>query len=280
MSSNQTVLGLIEEKYQEIFSAEKKVADYILKNPQNAVNSNVSELAQKSGVSDATIIRFCKHIGFQGYYQMRIRLSADLGRHSATQALTEAKEPDPVSDVFQRFANNIVRIGRNISVKDMEYCIDLLKSANCVHLIAVGNTSPHAMYMGFRLERLGIVATYNMLPEYMMNHINLAKENDLVIALSESGSSKQIVQILEFAKGKGLKSIVITGYRHSPVSRYADCLLLTKVGGEAFDYIKEYSHLNCMAVIDAILDCLENYSETDLKNQASQPELIFSEYKM
>ncbi|RDY27495.1 MurR/RpiR family transcriptional regulator, partial [Lachnotalea glycerini] len=254
MNSELTVLELIKDNYQEIFSAERKVADFILKNPENAVNSNVSELAQKSGVSDATIIRFCKHIGFQGYYQMRIQLSADLGRHSAANMLNEIDESDPVSSMFQRFANNLIEIGRNISVKEMEYCVGLINGADHVHLIAVGNTSPHAMYMGFRLERLGVHATYNMLPEYMMNHINLAKENDIIIALSESGSSKQIIQMLDFAKRKGLKNIVITGYRHSPVSKYADCLLLTKVAGEAFDYLKEYSHLNCIAVVDAVLE--------------------------
>lgn len=279
MNNEQTVLELIKKHYERIFSAEKKVAEFILKNPEKAVNSNVSELAQKSGVSDATVIRFCKHIGFQGYYQMRIKLSADLGRHSAAQEFTEADESDPISNIFQRFANNLLGIGRNINIKDMEYCVKLVNGANHIHLIAVGNTSPHAMYMGFRLERLGIRATYNMTSEYMMNHINLARENDVVIALSQSGSSKQIIQMLELTKEKGLKSIVITGYRHSPVSKYADCLLLTKVGGEAFDYIKEYSHLNCMAVIDAILECVEKSSKIDL-NPANRPEIIFSEYKV
>ena len=79
-SEGKTVVEMIREKYNQIFMAERKVADFVLENPERAVNANVSELANLSGVSDATVIRFCKRIGFQGHYQFRITLSRDLGR--------------------------------------------------------------------------------------------------------------------------------------------------------------------------------------------------------
>ena len=74
------VLDVIKEQYDLIFSAEKKVADFVLQNPQKAVECNVSELAKHSGVSDATIVRMCHHIGYTGYYQFRITLARDLGK--------------------------------------------------------------------------------------------------------------------------------------------------------------------------------------------------------
>ena len=76
-SEGKTVVEMIREKYNQIFMAERKVADFVLENPERAVNANVSELANLSGVSDATVIRFCKRIGFQGHYQFRITLSRD-----------------------------------------------------------------------------------------------------------------------------------------------------------------------------------------------------------
>ena len=72
INQTKTVIETINENYDQIFSAEKKVADFILSFPELAVNANVSELANYSNVSDATVIRFCKHIGYQGYYQLRI----------------------------------------------------------------------------------------------------------------------------------------------------------------------------------------------------------------
>lgn len=74
------VLENIKEQYDCIFSAEKKVADFILQNPQKAVESNVSELARLSGVSDAMVVRMCHHVGYTGYCQFRIALARDLGK--------------------------------------------------------------------------------------------------------------------------------------------------------------------------------------------------------
>lgn len=65
-TQGMAVLETIKQNYNNIFLAEKKVADFILDYPEKAVNANVSELANYSGVSDATVIRLCKHIGFQG----------------------------------------------------------------------------------------------------------------------------------------------------------------------------------------------------------------------
>ena len=74
------VLDVIKQKYGEIFAADKKVADCVLQNPQKTVDSTVSEIAQQSGVSDATVVRMCHHIGYTGYYQFRITLARDLGK--------------------------------------------------------------------------------------------------------------------------------------------------------------------------------------------------------
>ncbi|MBP3468664.1 MAG: MurR/RpiR family transcriptional regulator, partial [Lachnospiraceae bacterium] len=58
---DKEVLEVVRERYDDIFSAEKKVADFVLSNPQKVVDSNVSELAKQSGVSDATVVRMCHH---------------------------------------------------------------------------------------------------------------------------------------------------------------------------------------------------------------------------
>ena len=76
--TRREVLQVIKDEYENIFAAEKKVADYVLKHPGRTVELNVSELAKASGVSDATVVRMCHHIGYTGYYQFRITLSRAL----------------------------------------------------------------------------------------------------------------------------------------------------------------------------------------------------------
>lgn len=275
---DKTVVETIRAKYGEIFSAEKKVADFILQNPEKAVNANVSELANYSGVSDATVIRLCKHVGYSGYHQLRIKLSRDLGRNMLTDS---AQAHNTVNGLFMTFASRMIVVGRNLSETLMLECANLINNCGHAHVVAVGNTSPLSQYMGFRLGRLGVKCTYNSVPECFMNHVNLADQNDIVIAISQSGSSKQVVQALELAKEKGLKILAITSREYSPVSRLADYLLLSGDRKEetSFNYYKDYSHLMETAVIDALLHFVTN-EESIAANAADKPEIILSEYKL
>ena len=108
-SEGKTVVEMIREKYNQIFMAERKVADFVLENPERAVNANVSELANLSGVSDATVIRFCKRIGFQGHYQFRITLSRDWGELWGVLSERKRGEDQTAAGLFQSYARKNFR---------------------------------------------------------------------------------------------------------------------------------------------------------------------------
>lgn len=169
------VLEVIRSQYDNIFSAEKKVADFVLNHPDKTVNANVSELAKLSGVSDATVVRTCHHLGYKGYYQFRITLSRDLGK----QKKEVGKEENAIDKVFGNLSDTLLDIGRSISAETMNECVSMIKNAKVVHVLAVGNAANVAQYLGFRLGRLGIRSTYNVSPEYCINHINLADQEDI-----------------------------------------------------------------------------------------------------
>ena len=275
---NKEVISVICEKYEEIFSAERKVADFVLQNPHKAVECNVSELAKLSGVSDATIVRMCHHIGYTGYYQFRITLARDIGKKQYSDA-ESSKSIGAIDRFFQDYAENMIAIGRRIDSETMWNCVNLLKNCNMAHIIATGNTSTLSQYMGFRLGRLGVKSSFGVSPEYYMNHINLADSNDIVIAISKSGSSKPVILGMELAKDKGLKCIAITSHLQSPVSELSDYVLLSHGKDSSFNYYKDYAQTNMMATIDALLDFLTN-EEFIRSKQADKPELILSEYKV
>ena len=78
---NREVLSVMREQYKKLSLSERKIADFIVKNPYKTVDCNVAELAKLSGVSDATVVRMCHHIGYTGYYQFRITLARDMGKN-------------------------------------------------------------------------------------------------------------------------------------------------------------------------------------------------------
>lgn len=274
---DKSVIEIINEKYDKLFSAEKKVVNVVLKEPQSVVNMNVSALAKESKVSVATVVRMCNHLGYQGYYQFRITLARDLGRKQGSSS-EEIKGNDDIMGIFKEYANTILSIGKSLDENVMLQCVNLIKNCNQAHIMAMGNTAPLAQYMGFRLGRLGVKCTYNIAPEYFMNHVNLADEEDIIIAISQSGTSRSIVQGMELAIEKGLKSIAITGHRSSQVAELADYLLLSSGLEESFNFYKGYAHLNETAVIDALLELVTNQDRI-IKHNADKPEIILAENK-
>lgn len=275
---DKPVLDVIKDNYGKIFSAEKKVADYVLEHPQEAVDANVSELAKASGVSDATVVRMCHHLGYKGYYQFRLMLAKDVGRYEGEEIEELENTPNPVMKIFQKYVNSLTAVAESINEEDMKSCVNLIKSCKQAHILAVGNTTPLALYMGFRLGRLGVKCTNDISPEYFLNHVNLADKEDIIIAISQSGSSRQVIQGMELAKEKGLKMMAITGYRQSPISELADYVLISNGRKESFDYYKNYAHLKETALIDALLELLTNWKKIE-ETDADKPEVILSEYK-
>jgi RpiR family transcriptional regulator, carbohydrate utilization regulator len=275
--NEKTVMDVIKENYSKIYTAERKVASYVLAHPTEVIDINVAQLAQKSDVSDATVIRMCHHLGYKGYYQFRLSLARDAGRNTTADEVVQIQQ-NSIQLIFNNYAQKIVEIGESIDENALHNTIELIKKAGEVYIIGVGNTMPLVLYMGFRLGRLGIRCVYDVGPEYFLNHINLATKQDIVIAISHSGSSNQVIQGIELAKNKGIKVIAITASEQSPVYQMSDYSLLSAGCAESFNCYKSYAHLREMAVIDALLEMLTNW-ETIQQRGADIPEMILAEYK-
>ncbi|MEA4965542.1 MAG: MurR/RpiR family transcriptional regulator [Oscillospiraceae bacterium] len=281
MATNEverTVLDTITGMYDKISQAEKKIAEFILKNTDDAVNSNVSELANHSGVSDATVIRFCKHLGYDGYYQMRLCLSRDMGRNETSYDFCDVTGATS-HGLFKRIADSALAAAGTTDERVLKAVVDLILHCSMVHLVAAGNTSSLCMYFGPRLERLGIRCSYNSLPEQYLGHINLARENEIVLAISGSGTSRYVVKALELAGEKGMKTVAITEYQYSPVSRIADYLLLSASGNNSESPVSQTSRLGEMFILEVLYQMLE-YTLSNLDVQITEPEMLLSESKL
>ncbi len=154
MENTKNVIDVITAEYDNLFPTEKKVATYIKNNPQEVIMLNVSELAKKSGASEATVVRMCKHLGYQGYYQMRLILSRDVGR----KEIQNPNDPDAnlLKWVIEQHIHNlhslISKLDKNIFIE----CSQLLTKCRTAHIAAIGNTTPIALDLSFRLGRFGI----------------------------------------------------------------------------------------------------------------------------
>ena len=271
------VLENILDSYDILFSAEKKVANYIINNPQEVVELNVVELALKSNVSDATVIRFCKHIGYAGYHQFRIMLARTLAPQPKEEYNPQSAADNNTYDSSIKTIEQISKNHENAQIIDK--CVELIAGSGIVHVIAKGNTATLSQYFGFRLERIGIRAMYNDDPVYFINHINLAAPNDIVIGISKSGSTKSVINGIELAKEKNLPTIAITRSRQSHIANAVDYALISSGIKESLNYQKDYDHLNEIIIINVLLQKLLSSIKAENGN-AEQLEYILSEDKL
>ena len=139
--------------------------------------------------------------------------------------------------------------------------VDIIRKCSMVHLVAAGNTTSLCKDLGPRLERTGIRCTYSTLAEHYMSHINLGSSSEVVLAISGTGTSKYVVKALELAKQKGMKSIAVTAYQYSPVSRIADLLLLSTPQGKRDNSMFRISRLSEMMVLEVLARILESTME-------------------
>lgn len=278
--NNLSAIEKIQENYNKLSPTEKRLADYVLKNSQKAIEFTVKDLAEASNVSEAAVVRMCQHIGFKGYWPFRMSLAKEVDKHQKNAV--DAETESGLQSIFKRYSANMLNIADNIDVETVSKCVKLLRDCDQVHLIASGNTAPIVEHMGFRLGRLGVRNTFSGVADYYMNQINLAGENDIVFAVSQSGSTKSVLDGVTLARQKGLKIIAITAYKNSKLGELADYVLESKGDFSRFDFYKNYSHLCEMAVAEAVLDLLTADEKTKAIVQEKSTDMleIFTDMKL
>ena len=277
-----SVIENIKHNFEELFPAEKKTAQYILDHLEEVTLLNISQLAKKAHASEASIVRMAKHLGYNGFFQMRLLLSNDVAQKDSDMLnnaplLTSEK-------IFSACANRIRSLSSYISTNDLLCAAKLICEARICHIIGAGNTIPIASDLGFRLQRNGQSCMYSSLPEQYFNNIALGDSSDLVIAISRSGASTQVLKALSLAKKKEMKILVITADPNSQIMDFSDAILQINDTNEMHDQnVRADSHLLELAVNDALIYVIKNYPlfnfDDKLPTQINDVELLLSETK-
>ena len=249
------VLLRIKNVYPKLSKAEQRVAKYVLDNPNEVIPLSVAGLAEASGVSDATVIRTCKSLGFASYQDFKVTLAMDIV--TPIQAIHEEINPgDDTSTIIDKvFQGNLYALEytrSTINVEAMEKAATAIKSANRVLVMGLGNSHPIALDLQHKLMRLGISAQAHTDSHLQTIAAVNAKPDDIVFAISHSGSSSDIVDAAKIAKSKGATIISLTNIGSSPLSKVADITLFTASNETKYRIVALSSRIAQMAIIDSL----------------------------
>lgn len=239
----------------ELSKSEAVVADYVSNNPDEVINLSVSALADRCGVSEPTIIRACRNMGYSGYQALKVAL---IQGQNATIAYAgeEVTETDSMQDtitkVFGAAADAIALTRSNLKVSDMECAAEALLKAKRVYIFGVGGSAAVAADVQHKFSRLGLDATAYSDLNLQAIVAAYAGKDDVVFAISHSGSSKVVVDNTNIAKSNGATVISLSSTGKSPLTEIADISLFTDANETRYRIVALSSRIVELTIIDTL----------------------------
>lgn len=257
-------LERIREIYTGLNEAEKKVAKCILENPVEIIHYSITELAESSDVSEATVSRLCKKLRYKGYQQLKIHLAGAV-LEPMQNIHQEIKENDDMYIIMQKVLNsNIASLQKTAEINDsreLDKATDLIIKAGLIMFFGMGGSGSLAHDAYHKFVRTGISCTAHTDSHWQAMYASMAKPDDVIIAFSNSGSNKDMMESIEIAKKNKVKTILITGNGKSPIAKISDIVLVSY--GEESMFRSEAMESRMTALM--LVDCL--YVSTAMKMQ-------------
>jgi DNA-binding MurR/RpiR family transcriptional regulator len=225
------VYRLIAEKLPEMSRAQRKIAKYVLNNPEAVPFFTVGKLAKMAGVSEATVVRFATFLGFSGYPEWQQAMQESMKRQLTTvERLKISEEVYDSEDksIFEMFQEDIERI-KAMSVQiDMDsfyQAVQYITDAKRIFIIANRSAVSLGLFLEFYFDILFENAELIRNPHGISEKLFRLNKDDVVIGLSFARYTKSTIEAVAFAKDRGAKIIVITDHLLSPLVSYGDVTL-------------------------------------------------------
>ena len=262
-------LTRIRSRYPTLATSEARVADWVLQHPEKVMHLSMAQIAQACGVSDTTVLRFCRNTGFQGFTDLKLSIAQDLT--SPTQVIHDdiAEGDTPIMIAHKVFMSNVQALYDTLEVLDEDtlvQAIELLSNAKQILIIGVGTSEPIAKNAYNMFMRLGLNCRTQSDSYLQLMEVALLTQGDVLLAISQSGSSIDPILTLKQAKQNGVSTICITGNMQSPFTQHADVILLSVAREARAESIA--SRIAQSTIIDALYVIIAlNNMETAIRNE-------------
>lgn len=250
------ILSIIKDSYGELRPAERRVADVVLADVSFGVDASNAEIARRADVSEPTVTRFCRAIGCDGVRDFKLKLaqSVVVGRlYLAPGAPEPTTDGSPLwSVVFGEARNALAAVERSVDPAAIMAAAELVASAHQVLIFGLGGSSTAlAQETQNRLFRYGVVALAHDDPYMLKMTAATLKPNDLVIAISGTGRTREVIEVVELARHYRAKAIAITA-PDSDLAAVADVRLTVEVPEYADPLKPTASRYAFLAIIDLL----------------------------
>ncbi|HHH8318793.1 TPA: MurR/RpiR family transcriptional regulator [Streptococcus pneumoniae] len=247
----------------------EKIADYILVRDSEIVYETSSEIVSKVKVGEGTLNRFCKKIGYSGFQELKLKMTKDILELESQKMSSDTFIDEIKNNYLSNYLSIVESTRKLIDGRQIELAIKLIREANQILMIGVGSSGNAAREFESSLLRIGIISKTVIDTHFQLMHTALLKDNDLIIAFSLSGSTKEVEETLLNAKRKNVKIISITNYSSRNIAKLSDCVLLTSKKESYLEGGSLMAKASQLFIIDVICTRLSliNYEDTICKKE-------------
>lgn len=241
--------------YTSMRAAEKRAADYIMEHPDQVVYLSVTELAERSGTSESTVVRMCQQAGYRGFQEIKIAIAQDLVAPLKNIHEDIAEEDDTTTVIQKVFGANMQALENTravLDVAELERATNALINARTVAIIGVGTSGPIVLDCQYKLMRIGLHCQAFVDPHIQLVLVAQMGPGDVMLGISHSGSSREIVETLTAARELGVTTICLTGYAKSPITKISDIRLHTSAQETRYRSEAVASRVAQLTITDAL----------------------------
>jgi len=268
---------MINKRYNSLSKSEKRVAEYIQKHMDEAVVLTLQGLAEKCDTSDATVLRFCRSLGYMGFADFKISLVPELLR-SGKKVYLEVHRKDGAGDIKeglkQNFINQAESTLNNCDIKILSSLATKISKANKVIIIGLGGSAGVAQIFCDSLSSLGIFSSFLKDRSIIQNVVPMLKSNDVLVGISHSGETEEVISAIKTAREYGAVTIGITNFLPSGLADVAQFPILTVVPANLLGSYSCQARISQLVILELILyeisrKLKSEHSKSNLKQNKS-----------
>ena len=261
------IIRRITDNHPALRKSEAKVADFVLAHANDVINMRIVDLAAQSEVSDPTVIRFCRALGFDGFQSFKLQLAQQIGMGSVyTQFAVD--DSDTVNDlcnkVFDTTVGTLRTVRDELDPDILEQAINTISNARRVEFYGFGASGPVAADAQHKFFRLQLSTTALMDPHIQhMSAISLGEE-DVVVAISQSGQTRALLQSVNLAKEAGA-TVIGLAPQNTPLSEICSIPIHVTMEEDMQAFTPISSHIAHLVVIDVLATGVARHRKPFLK---------------
>lgn len=222
----------ITSRYSKMTKAEKKVADFVLSSPQEALRSTITDLSRLCDVGETSVFRFCRTLSLKGYqdFKMSLALSTSTYDPAPKKDIINITDTDNCQDtarnVLEAYETALDQVYQTLNFKDIPKVTDMILSAKTINLFGFGGSGTSASEARNKFMKIMPNVIYNTDAHMQLTQAALLGDGDLAIIFCNSGITKDCIEIAKICHNARANVVFVTKFLKTPAAQYSTILLL------------------------------------------------------